>query len=202
MPEFDSTVEYCDVPGFPGYKVGSDGTAWSCLVPGRWGRMGQWKKLIARKAGAGYLAVSLSGKSRRYIHRLVLQAFVGPCPDGSECRHLDGNPRNNRLENLCWGTRKENTADSVRHGTKKDPPVRRGMAAAIGVRSLTPRMVRIVVASLCAGVTQRELVEELKIPGHVIAQLRLGRTYRHLISNVDFEKMRSATQAAHRFAVG
>jgi len=43
-------------------------------------------------------------------------AFVGPCPEGMECRHLDGNPGNNNLENLAWGTREENMKDRVDHG--------------------------------------------------------------------------------------
>ena len=53
---------------------------------------------------------------RMLVHRLVLTAFVGPCPDGMECRHLDGNPGNNHLENLKWGTRLENCADRTLHG--------------------------------------------------------------------------------------
>lgn len=43
---------------------------------------------------------------------------MGPRPDGLECRHLDGNPANNRLLNLKWGTRTENVHDSMLHGTK------------------------------------------------------------------------------------
>ncbi len=49
------------------------------------------------------------------VHRLVLAAFVGPCPEDMECRHLDGNPANNKLENLAWGTRKENQQDKSKH---------------------------------------------------------------------------------------
>lgn len=52
-----------------------------------------------------------------YVHRLVLEAFVGPCPIGEECRHLDGDKNNNRLDNLAWGTRLENAQDGIRHGT-------------------------------------------------------------------------------------
>jgi len=50
------------------------------------------------------------------IHRLVLQAFVGECPPGLECRHLDGDPTNNRVDNLRWGTHAENEEDRQRHG--------------------------------------------------------------------------------------
>ena len=68
----------------------------------------------------GYLRVSLCKNGERhdaYIHQLVLQAFVGPCPAGQEVRHLDGNPARNVRSNLCWGTKSENGYDKVRHGT-------------------------------------------------------------------------------------
>ncbi len=52
----------------------------------------------------------------RYVHRLVLESIVGPCPLGMECRHIDGNPANNNIENLAWGTRTENIADRKRIG--------------------------------------------------------------------------------------
>lgn len=55
------------------------------------------------------------------VHRLVLETFVGPCPQGKECRHIDGNPQNNRLKNLRWGTRSENKQDSMKHGTHYQP---------------------------------------------------------------------------------
>ena len=54
----------------------------------------------------------------RAVHHLVLEAFVGLRKKGLETRHLDGNPANNRLENLKWGTSLENSADAVRHGTR------------------------------------------------------------------------------------
>lgn len=56
-------------------------------------------------------------KTYKFVHTLVLEAFVGPRPEGMMCRHLDGNPKNNRLDNLCWGTAKENSEDRDRHGT-------------------------------------------------------------------------------------
>lgn len=53
------------------------------------------------------------------IHTLVAMAWHGPRPDGQECRHLNGDPTDNRPENLAWGTRAENMADMVRHGRGK-----------------------------------------------------------------------------------
>lgn len=64
---------------------------------------------------AGHRSVYLAGKVC-YVHRVVLTAFVGPCPDGMEGCHNNGNPTDNRLENLRWGTRSENSRDTVRHG--------------------------------------------------------------------------------------
>lgn len=52
----------------------------------------------------------------RLIHRLILEAFVGPCPEGMEGCHWDDNPANNALSNLRWGTDSDNSFDSVRNG--------------------------------------------------------------------------------------
>lgn len=50
------------------------------------------------------------------IHRLVLETFMGPCPEGMECLHEDGIRWNNVLTNLRWGTHVENAQDMARHG--------------------------------------------------------------------------------------
>lgn len=67
----------------------------------------------------GHVLVTLrtpEGKQvQRHIHTLVLEAFVGPCPEGLECRHLDGDAGNNRLTNLRWGSRMENQKDRRFH---------------------------------------------------------------------------------------
>jgi hypothetical protein len=54
------------------------------------------------------------------VHQLVMRAFVGPCPDGMEVRHLDSTPWNNVLSNLTYGTRVENARDRVENGTDKN----------------------------------------------------------------------------------
>lgn len=70
----------------------------------------------------GYKTVWLRHKGKRargyQVHRLVLEAFVGACPEGYECGHRDGNPSNNNLSNLRWVTPTENHADKNIHGTQ------------------------------------------------------------------------------------
>jgi hypothetical protein len=66
----------------------------------------------------GHLAVSLHNMGRKSVavHKLVLEAFVGPAPVGMECCHNDGIPSNNVLSNLRWGTKSSNALDQVKHG--------------------------------------------------------------------------------------
>lgn len=52
-----------------------------------------------------------------YVHRLVMAAFVGPCPAGMEVCHNNGDPADSRMENLRYGSCSENRFDQQRHGT-------------------------------------------------------------------------------------
>lgn len=56
-------------------------------------------------------------RKNRQVHRLILEAFVGLCPEGMECAHNNGNHTDNRLENLRWTTHKDNNDDKYKHGT-------------------------------------------------------------------------------------
>lgn len=64
----------------------------------------------------GYQSIVLPGRDRRLLHRLVLLTFVGPCPEGMEGCHNDGDKLNNRLSNLRWDTRSSNAKDRTAHG--------------------------------------------------------------------------------------
>jgi HNH endonuclease len=114
-------VIFKEIAGFPGYRIGSDGSVWSCRDK-RGRQKNSWHPIAcSRRRKQGYLTCCfrIGPKNHvRYVHRLVLEAFIGPCPDGMECRHRNGNPADNRLENLCWATHQENAADKAIHGTQ------------------------------------------------------------------------------------
>ena len=105
------------IPGYEEmYEVSSLGRVRSLVTRGKWpaGRL-----MRGSPNSSGRIQVQLTnGHSRKLlqVHRLVLEAFVGPCPPGMEACHWDDDPLNNRLDNLRWGSRSENMYDRVRNG--------------------------------------------------------------------------------------
>lgn len=112
------------IPGYEGlYEASDQGQIRSVerAVTGRDGRTLKFSSvaLSATETDGGHLKVTLSrggAAATRKVHQLVLEAFVGPCPDGLEVCHGDGDPQNNRLPNLRYDTHAANTSDRVEHG--------------------------------------------------------------------------------------
>ena len=100
------------IPGFTDYLVSDLGNIRSL----KYSKDRLKKSTLYR----GYPMVGLSMRGERtlkQVHQIVLLTFVGVAPVGMEVRHLDGNSTNNRLDNLTYGTHKENVADTLLHGT-------------------------------------------------------------------------------------
>lgn len=102
------------VDGFPAYEITTEGRVFS--THGAVAR-----ELNPSTDAKGYLGLTICAEGRRRrkvrIHRLVAETFI-PNPLGLPCvRHLDGNPVNNRVDNLAWGTYRDNEADKLQHGT-------------------------------------------------------------------------------------
>jgi hypothetical protein len=106
------------VPGFPMYEASN------------LGRVRSWRTynrpvvpylMTPTRQPNGYWYVRVTnpeGKScNPTLHKLVTAAFFGERPEGLVVRHLDGNPSNNAVTNLTYGTYSENNDDSVAHGT-------------------------------------------------------------------------------------
>lgn len=105
--------QWRDVVGYEGrYRVSDQGNVWSCLTNRLLHQQPTWK---------GRLLVTLipaSGKIDKRtlsVSRLVLEAFVGPCPEGMECCHYNDIPDDNRLENLRCDTHHANLQDQIRN---------------------------------------------------------------------------------------
>lgn len=99
------------INNFSNYHITKEGKVWSSSNT-RYHKP-KWLKNILGKHGYLYVNLRKNGKRYvKYIHRLLLEHFVIPCPDGMECRHLDNNKLNNSLNNLCWGTHSRNKHDS------------------------------------------------------------------------------------------
>lgn len=118
------TTTYKEITGYPGYRVGSDGTVWRLWITCRSGRkLGTiWKPMKLSPGTKKYLRVNLvppeGGSYKTFtVQRLVMEAFVGKRPPGMECRHLNNNKSDNRLENLKWGTQEENRDDNHQAGS-------------------------------------------------------------------------------------
>lgn len=159
-------VEYRDIEGFPGYRVGSDGSVWSRNSPR--GIRATWRRLSPCKLPTGHLHIDLyrNGTRRHFlVHRLVLTAFVGLCPEGKECCHNDGDPANNTLPNLRWDTHKNNKADQIKHG-------RATTGERNGIAKLTREQVLEIRARFASGgILQRELGREYGVDQAVISEI-------------------------------
>lgn len=117
-------IDVTDAHGtkFPGYLVTEDGKIWSTRVQGRVEQFREPRELKTTHGSNSYRRVCLylNGKrAHRTVHSLVLGSFIGPCPEGLEARHLDGDSMNNHRTNLEWATRQVNLADRKIHSDAK-----------------------------------------------------------------------------------
>ena len=129
--------QWLPILGFEAYEVSNQGRVRSfkhekvhVLAPGG-GR--SYPMVVLRRDGQGH---------PRSIHRLVALAFLGPCPEGLECCHCDGNPHNNTPQNLRYDTRAANADDVtlLRLNLTREQVAEVRQAMVLGGRFLAPEM--------------------------------------------------------------
>ena len=139
----------------------------------------RWKGRVLRqkRIGAGYLAVDLCKDSKyttKLIHRMVLEAFVGPCPEGRQGCHGDGDKTNNCVANLRWDTPLGNAADRHEHGTAV-------YGERVGTRKLSEADVRKILS--LQPTTRRErcqLAKQFGVSHSLIYSIVRGWVWKHL----------------------
>jgi hypothetical protein len=114
-------VEWRPIPSWEGfYEVSNLGEVRSLPRITTANQRLQGKVLAPNEMKSGYILVGMYRGSQRTadtVHRLVMLAFEGPCPNGYEVCHRNGKRYDNRWTNLYYGTRSENNLDKRLHGT-------------------------------------------------------------------------------------
>lgn len=163
-------TNYIDIPEMPGYVISKD-----CKVVSKNYMRRGYPKILKpwiNKFGYTDYQLCVNGKVfRMLLSRLMLISFVGSPPNkDSQARHLDGNPRNNDLSNLAWGSPKENQQDRFQHGTD-----------CAGERSPTAKFTEDQVREIRESkVPARQLAREFDVYHTTILQIRKRKTWKHI----------------------
>lgn len=152
---------WVDIPDYPGYRATEDGH----IIGTRFNR--PLKTRVSRDRLIVTLVVDGVHKTVA-VHKAILLAFVGPRPESNtDIRHLDGDFTNNRLSNLRYGTRQENEADKLAHGTS-NRGTRNGQA------KLTEESVRLLWSLHAEGLSNRKIAARLGVSHKQVGRILHG----------------------------
>lgn len=179
MPIDDPTAPEGSVPipFAPGYRLCDGGVVWSC-----WSKKGTmdapWhiRKPRRKRTRSGHIQIELQIDREPFVtglHQLVMMVFVGPCPPGLECCHNDGNPENNFVVNLRYGTHGSNVVDRELHGKTARGEV-------CGASKLTEVEVRRVFEWYAQGMSHRAIAELIGVSSNNVGAILARQTWGHV----------------------
>lgn len=166
------------IPDFEGYEVSNHGRVRSYWKQARGRpRYDQWiiakepQRFLSTNGKASkdgrYPVVYLKSQTR-YVHRLIMSAFVGPCPEGLIVCHNDDNPDHNHLSNLRYDTPQSNVHDAIASGNWQP-----GEA----VKKLTPNDVITIRNMALNRITYRAIARRYPIQPTAVYAICSGHTY-------------------------
>ena len=106
------------------------------------------------------------------IHQLIMESFVGPCPDGQQVRHVDDDRLNCTLGNLLYGTHADNIEDSMRNA--------RILKGESHWASLLTEADVIKIRALCTNQTQASVARRYGVNQSVISTIVNFKSWRHV----------------------
>ena len=164
--------QWKEVPGYNGrYWVSDVGRIKSFAT-------GKERMLNPRPADDSYLKVTFTVHNKQktfLLHRIVLSAFAGPCPEGYEGNHKDGNHLNNTVDNLEWISPLENARHAWKNGFMNPP---RGENH--GMAKLSESQALEIKQLLKQGVPHRKLAKMFNVHKSCITHISIGTTWTHI----------------------
>lgn len=155
-----------------GYFVSSEGKVYCTRPIGRGRKNTEPRMVKALSCSGGRYLQFGADKKKILIHRAVAAAFIGPCPDGCEVSHKDGNSHNNHCSNLEYVSHSENECMKKLHGThnerEKHPNTK-----------LTQKDVDEIIMRVKNGKrgTARKIAEEFGISESAVSMLCSGKRW-------------------------
>jgi hypothetical protein len=160
------------LPGFEAYEVSDHGNV-RRISPGKGTRPMRQLRPCLDHGGRMVFNARKDGKVKQWkVHRAVMQAFCGDCPEGMEVAHLDGDQTNNRLTNLAYATPVENNSHKVGHGTQPK-------GVQIWCSKLTEDQV-LEIRARSPQISYAKLATEYGVSLMTIAQVITRKTWKHV----------------------
>lgn len=150
----------------------------------------RYRKIRENEKGYLYCTFYINGKSKKFfIHRLVLYCF-NPVPnmDTLQVNHIDGNKKNNNINNLEWCTQSENQRHAYRMGLNsnkglRNPACKYSEKEIIGIADM-----------LLDGKTIKEIITKYHVSKSLVSAIRNKRLWEDLLKDYDFPKSKYSNQ--------
>lgn len=170
MIQYNDPEIWKDIPGFEGeYQASSHGRVRSVdhrvrvVARGTEAtRLSHGRVLRPGRSKSGHVSVVLGRKhGSMLVHTAVALAFLGPRPEGLDVCHNDGDPTNNRLDNLRYDTRTDNILDVYRLGGRW--------------RKLSLEDVREIKRLMDSGAVGAEVARQFGVSQTTVSKIKLER---------------------------